>query len=204
MSNLKLFSRVFSMLLFAIVTVLGQSPLKSTSPAAAAVSGRVFLKGKPARNIVIGLREAPPGSPPGQVLRATTDGDGRFRFSGIAPGHYLLIAMTPGYFSLGDDNQRTRGKTIIVAEGENLGNIDINLYKGGVIAGRVIDSSGHPAEKEPIMLSKLDQNGKAEWVDEYLLGGGSNMFLTNGQGEYRLYGLPEGRYLVCVGVAQDW
>jgi len=145
------------MFLFAIATVLAQSPVKSTSPAAATVSGRVLLKGKPARNIVIGLREAPPGSPPGHVLRATTDENGRFRFSGIAPGHYLLIAMTPGYFSLGDANQRMRGKTIIVAEGENLENIDINLKKGGVIAGRVIDSSGAPAAKK-IIVSTKNQN----------------------------------------------
>jgi hypothetical protein len=205
MSNLKLFSRAFSMLLFAIATVLAQSPLKSTSPAAAAVSGRALLKGKPARNIVIGLQEALQlGSPPGQVLRATTGEDGRFRFSGIAPGRYRLMALTPGYFLPGDDNQRTRGKSIIVAAGENLENIDINIKKGGVIAGRVIDSSGRPAVKEAITLSTLDHNGKAEMVDEALIGGGHIMFTTNGEGEYRLYGLPEGRYLVSVGVAQDW
>jgi len=79
MSNLKLFSRAFSMLLLAIAAVLAQSPLKSTSPAAATVSGRALLKDKPARNIVIGLQEAQPGSPPGQVLRATTGENGRFR-----------------------------------------------------------------------------------------------------------------------------
>jgi len=192
------------MLLFAIATVLAQSPLKSTSPAAAAVSGKALLKGKPARNIVIGLQETQPGFQPGQVLRATTGENGRFRFSGIAPGRYLLRALTPGYFLPGDANQRTRGITIIVAEGENLENIDINLKKGGVIAGRVTDSSERPAVKEWITLWTLDQNGKAEMVDEPLLGGGSIMFLTNGEGGYRLYGLPEGRYLVSVGVAQDW
>src|SRR5262245_46712867 len=140
------------MLLFAIATVLAQSPLKSTSPTAAAVSGRALLKDKPARNIVIGLREAQPGSPPGQVLRATTGENGRFRFSCIAPGRYQLIALTPAYFLSANANQLTRGITIIVAEGENLENIDTNLKKGGDIAGRVIDSSGRPAVKEWITL----------------------------------------------------
>src|SRR5262249_43507837 len=115
--------------------------------------------------------EAPPGAPPGYVLRATTDENGRFRFSGIAPGHYWLKALTPGYFLPGDDNQLTRGKTIIVAEGENLENIDVNIKKGGVITGRVIDSSGRPAVKEAIALSTLDHNGKAKMVDEFLIGG---------------------------------
>jgi hypothetical protein len=87
-----------------------------------------------------------------------------------------------------------------VSEGENIENIDFELKQGAVITGRVTDSQGRPLADERIMLSRLDKNGRPQSDNFY--GRNIEMFFTDDRGVYRIYGLPEGRYLVSVGAPQ--
>src|SRR5262245_30557310 len=177
--------------------ILVQSGAAKTGTAS--ISGRVVLKGEPARNVLVYLQpqQGPAPSNPEAVQRARTDADGRFRISGVAAGAYRVIALAPGFTSPGSIQPYLQGGTINVSEGENVENIEIELKQGGVITGRVTNSKGRPMADERVMLTKLDKNGRPQSNFNYA--SSLEMLQTDDRGIYRIYGLPEGRYLASVG-----
>jgi len=92
------------------------------------------------------------------------------------------------------------GQTLNVAEGEKIENINIDIKRGGVIAGSVTDSQGRPVIEERVNLNKLDKDGKPQ--NNWFYNPSLEMYLTDDRGAYRIFGLPEGRYLVSVGQEQ--
>ncbi|MGH9935656.1 MAG: carboxypeptidase regulatory-like domain-containing protein, partial [Blastocatellia bacterium] len=174
-----------------------------TKPGTASVSGRVLLKGEPVQGVTVVLQPQVSGRPanPDAVLRGRTDGSGRFQITGVAAGRHSITAFWPGAISQ-DDMSFTGmpGKTLNVAEGENVENIDLALRPGGVITGRVTDSQGRPLVDERITLDRLDSQGR--WQQYYGSPISFETFTTDDRGTYRIYGLSGGKYRVSVGHAQ--
>src|SRR5262245_22286701 len=157
-----------------------------TKTGTATVSGRVTLKGEPARAVEVILVTAIRWS--ANAPRARTDENGRFLFTNVAAGSYEIFAVAPGYVSASEMHS--------VADGVKVENVDLKIKRGGVIAGRIRDSRGRPVIEETITLKKLD---KPQSYSSY--NPDDNMSRTDDRGVYRIYGLPEGRYLVSVGYA---
>jgi protocatechuate 3,4-dioxygenase beta subunit len=154
------------------------------------------LKGEPARNVLVYLQSHnSPTSNPEAYSRARTDDNGQFRIAGVAAGSYNVVALAPGFTT--SDTPRLQDKTLNVSEGENIENIDFELKQGGVITGRVVDAQGRPLAEERVTLSRLDKKNRPNQDNYY--GRNFEMFQTDDRGVYRIYGLPEGRYLVSVG-----
>src|SRR5262245_8768990 len=66
----------------------------------ATISGRVVLKGEPARNVLVYLQpQISPPSNPDAYLRARTDDGGQFHIAGVAAGAYSVYALAPGFIS---------------------------------------------------------------------------------------------------------
>src|SRR5215471_1632703 len=87
----------------------------------AAVTGRVNLKGEPARGVMVILQTQNQG--PSNAPRARTDESGRFHFTGIPAGRYSVSAIAPGYSSPEDsDYPDLRGKTLNLTDGEKVEN----------------------------------------------------------------------------------
>src|SRR5262249_23545541 len=175
-----------------------QAQPRETKPETATVSGLVTLKGEPARGVTVllqGQYSNMTNSP-----RAKSDENGRFRITGVAAGMYSITALAPGYVSLGDGDMGREGQTLNVAEGEKIENINIDIRRGGAIAGSVTDSRGRPVIEEMVNLALLDKNGKPQGNPYSPLK--REMYLTDDRGAYRIFGLPEGRYLVSVGQEQ--
>src|SRR5215471_19359583 len=126
----------------------------AAKPGAATISGSVTLKGEPARGVTVMLQgqQSEALSP----LRSRTDENGRFQFAGVAAGRYSIYAITPGYTSPDDDLYGRRGRALNVAEGEKVENIDLEIKRGGVIAGRITDSQGRPVIEESVTLVLSD------------------------------------------------
>src|SRR5262249_45377751 len=119
-----------------------------TKTGTATVSGRVTLKGEPARDVeVILLTEIRWSA---NAPRARTDENGRFSFTSVADGSYSIFAVAPGYVSSEETRMVSPGRTLSVADGAKIENIDLEIKRGGVIAGRIKDSQGRPVIEETI------------------------------------------------------
>jgi hypothetical protein len=176
-----------------------QAQAAETKVGTATVSGRVTLKGEPARGVTVILQAQNQSA--SNAPRARTDENGRFNFTGVAAGRYSVSALAPGYVSPDDTNFAFHGKTLILAAGEKVENVDLEIKRGGVIAGKVTDSQGRPVIEETVSLSRLDANNRPQ--ESYFYNLNNDMYQTDDRGFYRIYELPEGRYQVSVGYAES-
>jgi hypothetical protein len=127
-------------------------------------------------------------------LTATTDADGKFAVRNIPPGRYRIFANRDGYVRA-EYGQRTAtgsGKPIVLAAGQQLKGINLVLTPTGTIAGRVYDRNGDPAVNINIQALRFRYaNGQRVLATVQSV-------RTNDLGEYRLYWLQPGRYIVSA------
>jgi hypothetical protein len=166
-----------------------------TKTGTATVSGRVTLKGEPARGVEVILLTHIRWS--ANAPRARTVENGRFSFTSVAAGTYWIFAVAPGYVSPEETSITSPGRRISIANDQKVEDVDLEIKRGGVIAGRIIDSQGRPVIEEPVTLNKLDRNNKPQGY--FSFSPDITMFRTDDRGVYRIYGLPEGRYLISAG-----
>src|SRR5262245_39004305 len=167
----------------------------------ATVSGLVTIKGKPAKGIAVFLQpqQRTESGANETTPTAKSNENGYFRITGVPAGRYVPISLTPGYIMSkgGTDYTMARGAAFDIAEGEVIENFDIELRPGGVITGRVTDSNDRPLVEEQVQLWKFDKNGTTfEFNPRQLI---RKMLTTDDRGVYRIFGLPEGRYILSAG-----
>jgi hypothetical protein len=134
--------------------------------------------------------QPPRGSTP---LRATTNGRGEFSID-IPSGEYRYLARHPGYIPSGTNG----APTPITVSGRAQTMADIRLVRGGTIAGRIVDVRGKPL---PRLLVDAVIPGAAGTAGPARPAGGSVQ--TNDLGEFRVSGLPSGRYYVAARPMPD-
>jgi protocatechuate 3,4-dioxygenase beta subunit len=126
----------------------------------------------------------------------SADIDGRYEFTELAAGRYSITASKPMYAACqyGQRSARDAARPVVIADGEVLEKIDVALPKGGVIAGRIFDDLGEPADYIRIAAMRLQySDGRRQLVPLAV-----SYVRTNDLGEYRIYGLPPGRYYVGI------
>ncbi|HKA19114.1 MAG TPA: hypothetical protein VKN18_12565, partial [Blastocatellia bacterium] len=165
----------------------------------ASITGQITLDGRPAAGLKVALCPQRHFSRENDIATGKTDSTGRYLFSSCLPmGRYWLEVGAPGYFDPFHWNEEGPGRGVSVADGEFVVNADLDLVLGGVITGRVIDPDGQPVVGEFVEVTKIGQLGPP---DEPLdLPGEEGDFFTDGNGEYRIYGIPPGRYHVSTGI----
>jgi hypothetical protein len=159
------------------------------------VSGRVTIEGKGRPGVVISLRRRE-FAPRRVVLpKATTDEDGNYSITRVPPGQYLVFpAATVFVFAdFGDYSQR--GKSLTIAEGEEVTGFDFGLVHGGVITGKITDAEGRPLIEERVRL--ISTGGSDPPRSIYPAD-----FRTDDRGIYRMFGVRAGTYHVVVGEAE--
>jgi hypothetical protein len=182
---------------------LNQDAAKRTDPdpdANGSLSGRVInLDGTPvARAVVLVARE---GSPAREV---ETDGRGRYRMDRLGAGEYTVEARKWGFEArkYGQDRMvsaRSSGiyTRVAVKNGEAVDSIDVMIARGGAIAGTIVDEFGEPMEGIAIGALHLSSGaGHKRWVRSAVLGSSR----TDDRGQYRLFGLLPGTYVVQAAV----
>jgi protocatechuate 3,4-dioxygenase beta subunit len=192
-------------LLAALSQSSAQAPQRDNRPRAASIGGRVTIAGNPALNAVITLAEidlkpdAADGSdaPILHQSQTMTDGDGRYLFSGLAKGRYIVRAMLNAFVVADSSGDPAPRRTVILDEGEAQEKIDFALIRGGVITGRVMDGEGAPLIAQLVQLYAVDEQGqKREYRGHFTY---VETFVTDDRGVYRIYGLPPGRYIISAG-----
>lgn len=129
--------------------------------------------------------QGPPGSPP---LRAVTDGAGRFSID-IPQGDYRFLARRTGYVPSGNNGRPTP----IIVTGPVQTMPEIRLERGGTIAGKIVDVRGNPL---PRLVVDAVRSGVSAPPGPAMAVGESER--TNDLGEFRLSGLPTGKYYVAA------
>lgn len=185
-------------LLALVLSVLATAIAKAQTEQTASISGRVTMNGAPARGVKVSLVPGPYGSPdtPG-IQHVKADDNGHYEFTGLAAGRYGVLAAS--YVNVSDEFWQSEIKPFklcTVAAGEKLANQDIRLTRGGVITGRVSDTTDKPVILEQVQLTVLDREGKQQTFPNFT---NNEMGYTDDRGVYRYFGLPAGRYLVSVG-----
>jgi hypothetical protein len=172
---------------------------QAAAPATGGITGRIVADGTNApiagaRVLVFpaGRRTGPMGPPP----QATTDQDGRFALSNLAPGEYSLDVQKTGFVPL--NGPMTRPRTFAVAAGQ-LVSLDLHLQRGGVISGRVLDGTGEPLTEASVMAMRRmpappNAGGQPRLVPAPMQGPQQ----TNDLGEFRVAGLAPGEYVIAA------
>jgi len=127
-----------------------------------------------------------------------SDADGRFELTGLRAGAYTIAASSPGYV-LSDQDAKA-----LYRPGDTAA---LTLVKGGVITGRVTNSSGDPVVGALVRAIKVREaddkpprsrgnviSQMSEQISEIM-----GPYKTDDRGIYRIFGLSSGIYEVAAG-----
>jgi len=186
-------------------TVAARAQSAATSKALATIAGRVTLDGAGAAGAHVMLKSyvndivtrSNFGGEPLPALGAVTDAEGRYRITDVAPGAYRVSVFAPAYAVEGERDPSSPGKTINLAEGDNVEGLDFALARGAVITGKVTDDKDRPVIAAPVNAYKFDPDGNRQRLN--LFNPMYTRWETDDRGVYRIFGLEAGRYLVAVG-----
>ena len=131
---------------------------------------------------------------PGNRPPVLTDDTGAFKITEVPAGPVSLFVDRSGYMT---SRYPEAGKTIranvrsvvTIADGQVLEGLNIPLYHGGVIVGRIVDAHGEPAEFVQIQILRLPPSGRGKPQ----IRGNSQ---SNDLGEFRAPRLEPGTYLI--------
>jgi len=147
------------------------------------------------------------GTPPRPVRRAIvsltgdgvdtrrsviTDDNGRFDLTGVPAGRYTLSVSRQAFLPVpyGATKVNEPGRSIVLSDGQSLGDLHLHMIKGAVIAGTVRDVSGTPAPDIQVVLWSQEANGA--WTER------PPLLRTDDLGTYRAFGLAPGTYVVMA------
>jgi protocatechuate 3,4-dioxygenase beta subunit len=177
-----------------IALLLFQQP---PSPDAATVEGFVTKigTGDPVARARVALTTE---SRPPVTITATTDGGGKFVFQNVAAGRYRLVASRDGFVQseYGSRGPGLAGTPLTVAARQDLKDVRIQVTPTGAIAGRVFDKYGDPVGNAMVQALKYSYQDGIRVLNV------AQSIRTNDLGEYRLFWMQPGSYIVSA-VPQD-
>lgn len=121
------------------------------------------------------------------VADLETDHRGRFRSADVVRGDYGLDVSQPNYIST-SLQLRVPGRSILV-----------RLLRCGVITGQISDLHGLPLRGASVFAIAKSEREVPVWRSSDLSPG--NVSRTDERGQYRLFDLPLGQYLIAVSYA---
>ncbi len=127
-------------------------------------------------------------------IATRTTADGQFGLKNLPAGQYSLLVSRNGYVTTkyGQKKPSDPGSKLALRPGQTIRDLVFRLERAAVITGRVFDEDGEPMSRVNVaaMRQGFFREKKRMW-DE----GNTE---TNDRGEYRIYGLPAGRYYLSA------
>ena len=189
------------MLLLAPLTPIAQqtvptreAPTVTPTTGTASIAGTVVddeERAVPVRRAVVTI--AGPGLVPGRS--AITDDDGRFAIERLPAGRFIISVSRASFITsiYGAKRPGKPGTPVVVATGQRVTDLAVRLWRGAVIAGVVRTEDGQPAEGLPVRVIAAHQTNEPS-----IFTLDNNGATTNDAGEFRIFGLPPGTYLLSV------
>ena len=172
-----------------------QPPQQQKEEPPASLEGQVAnaITGEPLKKVMLILtpNQQRPDSTP---YSTTSDASGHFAMANIAPGSYRLASERTGFVrgAYGSPGPMRPGTTLTLSSGQELKLSIFKLQPHGVISGRVLDEDGEPVANVQIQaMTHRYVQGRRQLMP---MGGAS----TNDLGEYRVFGLAPGRYILTA------
>lgn len=190
--------RIGGVLLILLLASLCATAQSGSQPAYAkvdsktgAITGRVVNEnGQPHVNVDVVVRPVTPEGLP--VTHTTTNRDGVFKLSGLAPGSYHVSAAVPAHIP------KSPAAGPVVFKAGDL--VTLVLTKGGVVTGTVTDPKGDPVVGIGVRVRMVSDESGRRYADAHRYY--ENM--TDDRGVYRVYGVPTGTYVVSAdGSVED-
>jgi protocatechuate 3,4-dioxygenase beta subunit len=149
------------------------------------------MSGNAIRSARVYLRS--PDSKGASAYLTLSDTEGRFTINGIDPGRYTVVAAKDGYVISEYGADRTRSGTVIdLGAGQSVTGINIRLLPSGAVTGRVLDENNNPVMLASVQCMRIDYStGRRRLAPAH----GTS---TNDLGEYRIFGVMPGRYVVTA------
>jgi protocatechuate 3,4-dioxygenase beta subunit len=147
--------------------------------------------GEPLGKTKITLRSVTDGT---HSISTITDSGGHFEVKRLEPGRYKLRVSRVGFVSYeyGQRKPGDPGATLTLRSGQEISDLVFRLIPAGVIAGRILDEDGEPLPSVEVSAQReVYTEGKRSLSAVAIVE-------TNDLGEYRLFGLPPGRYFVSA------
>jgi hypothetical protein len=178
------------MFLFAALAIVAQG-IAFSQQTTATLQGVVVrdASGDPLSKARVELRGGPVES-----TTTTTGSDGRFYFPNLRPGAYEISVRRDGFApaEVGQKWPGGPGVPIQVRPGQPVPEVTVRMVAAASISGRVADSNGQPLPNAQVQALKSTFQGELRVLIPV------QQVRTNANGDFRLYGLPAGRYFVNV------
>lgn len=143
----------------------------------------------PLRNVEISLM--------GENMRsAKTGADGTFSLAGIEAGTYRVAIQKAGFvLRRRPRTELTNGAMLELKAGDKIVDVTLPLWPAAAIRGKVLDPGGEPVANAMVTVqnpARMHGRASMRW------GIGGRPGMTDENGDFRLFGLEPGKYLVLA------
>jgi hypothetical protein len=131
---------------------------------------------------------------PGRTYTSATTDDGKFVLDNLPAGTYRLAAARMGFVrsEYGQRGPNGTGSTITLLGGQKVADLQIRLTETAAISGRILDRNGDPFPNVQVQaLRYVYENGRRVLSSVKAM-------VTDDVGEFRLYWLQPGDYIVMA------
>jgi hypothetical protein len=132
----------------------------------------------------------------------TTDAEGRYEFQELPAGRFNVTATKAGYVSLqyGQRRPYEAGTPVNIADGQTLERVDFALPRGSVIAVRITDEFGEPIAGAQVQVQRFQYGPDGQRRLTTAQSGISGLNGTDDRGEFRVFGLMPGEYVLMANI----
>jgi hypothetical protein len=123
-------------------------------------------------------------------LQAETDADGHFAFPDLLAGRYRLTVQHPNFVN--KSRSAAQLSSLSVTDGQQMKDLVLRLVPAAVVRGKILDEDGDPVQRVSVQVLRQQYvRGKRQLTP-------SGTAMTDDLGEFRIHGLPPGRYYIAA------
>ena len=132
--------------------------------------------------------------------RVTTDDQGRYEFGELPSGQFRITVSRGGYLTMQYGQRRPfePGRTLTLASGQQLSQVNFALPRASAINGRITDRLGEPVVGADVRVQRYQYSSDGERRLTNVPLSLPTPMQTNDLGEFRVFGLMPGSYVVSA------